>query len=77
MSADIHSIIVSTCQQQHTQQQQPQAEPYKVHRVLTATLPDDATARQYNDLAWGAHGGRPALFAACSDRPRVDVLAFG
>lgn len=45
--------------------------------MLTAGLFDDLTSRQFNDIRWGTHGGRPALFAACNDRPRVDVLYLG
>jgi hypothetical protein len=45
----------------------------QVTKVLTAAVSDDLTSRQFNDIRWGAHAGRPALFAACSDRPRVDV----
>lgn len=45
-----------------------------VDHVVTANLFQDVTIRQFNDIKWGARGGRPVLFAACSDRPRVDVL---
>jgi len=48
-----------------------------VNRVLTASLFSDLTSRQFNDIRWGVHAGRPALFAACSDRPRVDVMLLG
>lgn len=64
----------------HTQQphQQPTApEQLEAGRVLTAAMFSDLTTRQCNDVRWGAHDGRAALFAACSDRPRVDALYLG
>jgi hypothetical protein len=47
-----------------------------VSKVLSATLFEDLTQRQFNDIRWGRSAGRPALFAACSDRPRVDVISL-
>lgn len=65
-----------------TQPQQPQQQPtapeqLEAGRVLTAAMLSDLTTRQCNDVRWGAHDGRAALFAACSDRPRVDALYLG
>jgi hypothetical protein len=47
-----------------------------VANVFQATLAPDATNRQFNDIRWGRHQGQPVLFAACSDRPRVDILSL-
>lgn len=47
---------------------------YSITRVLTANLAADLTHRQFNDIRWGRHQGKSVLFAACSDRPRVDVI---
>jgi hypothetical protein len=46
-----------------------------VTKVVQGTLASDVTSRQFNDIRWGRHQGQPVLFAACSDRPRVDVLS--
>ncbi|GBF97894.1 hypothetical protein Rsub_10249 [Raphidocelis subcapitata] len=50
------------------------ADAVEIGAVITAEPFDDLTQRQFNDVRWGSHAGRPALFAACSDRPRVDVF---
>ncbi|KAI8467135.1 MAG: quinon protein alcohol dehydrogenase-like superfamily [Monoraphidium minutum] len=55
---------------------QPSGEDLTVTRVITASLAGDLTSRQMNDIRWGRFQGQPALFGACSQQLRVDVLSL-